>query len=824
MPRSTHTIERVSCYLLVALVGVSAHAQQLEEIVVTAQRREQNLQEVPISVTAFTGEVIDRANIRGAIDFIALTPNVSFTEDGQAGSRGLGIAVRGVNNLVGGENAVVNSIGIYLDEFSVASIPTQVANPFLPDMERVEVLRGPQGTYFGRNSLGGALNLTTRSPTDRLEGEIMVGGETYEDAGDQFNLTGILNVPVSESFRLRGVLYYEDSSGFVENVCATGASASDCPLAVENNFVPNGAKDSGHEYFMGRLKARWDIGEHTGLDLTFIYSDEEQGHDENIPSGVLDLDTINTLGVDTAVDPGTGFWPDNRNKLSHDRAEENKLGSVLAILNVQHQFNDSLVLKSITGVLDAEQTRVFDQDLIGGFDTLGRDNSYDGLSWSTELRLEASTERMQLTVGALYSEDDQEQKNFVKTGPGLAPPHSIGDFTLLLPPWPADLGLGFNEKNFEVSSIAAFADLTWQLTDKMDLIAGGRYTHDEVDTDVLGFGLAPTCCFPGTPDFNPFAFFQSFINIENPLASGSESFDDFSPRFGVRYSISDDVNVYGIVSKGYKAGGTSLGTVEDVPGVRMPFVRPFDEETLWNYELGVKSEWLDRRLRVNAAVFYQDWDDMQFETFRFLRPGLLSPVIEQTINIDSAEATGLEIEVLAVPTEGLTVSAGLGYLDTEIKEAEPVELTGGFLVNLEGLALPKAPELTASVVADYRRPIGEHEAWIRGEYVHRDGQYSDIEALTNRQTRGPFPNLLPAIVTREVGPGEFPYRTPDYDVFNLRAGYDMASWSFAIYVQNLTDEEYYTGTQENFGVSGIRLRPHPRTYGATMGYRFGSVD
>ncbi|MDJ0926889.1 MAG: TonB-dependent receptor [Gammaproteobacteria bacterium] len=817
MPRIT----RILGCLSAALACAPTQAQQLEEIVVTAQRREQNLQQVPISMTAFTGDIIDRANIRGAIDFMALTPNVSFTEDGQVGSRGLGIAIRGVNNLVTGENAVVNSIGIYLDEFSVASIPTQVANPMLPDIERVEVLRGPQGTYFGRNSLGGALNLSTKQPTDELEGEIRVGGESYESAGDQFNITGIVNVPVSSDLKLRGVLFYEDSSGFVENICAAGADANSCPLAFQNNFTPNGAKDSGHEYVMARIRARWDVGNQTTIGATLIYADEQQGHDENIPSGVLDLDTVNTLLVTEPIDPGTGFWPQNRNQLSHDRPERSDLESIVAILNIQHDFNESLTLKSITGVLDAEQERVFDNDLIGGFDTIGRDNNYEGLSWSTELRLEYSSDRMELTVGALYSQDDQEQSNFVNTGPGLSPPHTIGSYMVALPPWPAGLGLGFNEKNFEVESIAAFIDANIFVTDRLDLIAGVRYTHDEVDTDLLGYGLTATCCFPGTPGFNPVDFFQSFINVVNPLASGSESFDDFSPRFGLRYAISDSVNVYGLVSKGYKAGGTSVGTTSEIPGMPEPFVRPFDEETLWNYELGLKSEWLDRRLRVNAAVFLQDWSDLQFETLRFLRPGPLSPVIEQTVNIKSAEGTGFELEVTAVPTEGLSLSAGVGYLDTEIEASEPVELTGGFVVNLEGLSLPKAPEWTANLVADYRWSIGRHEAWIRGEYIHRDGQYSDIEALTNLQTRGPFPNLLPTVVTRAVGPGEFPYRTPDYDVINVRAGYDTGTFYFTAYVQNLTDEKYYTGTQENFGISGIRLRPHPRTFGGVVGFRFG---
>src|SRR5688572_3893381 len=206
----------IASILAMPLVAQAQDSGGLEEIVVTAQRREQNLQDVPISVSAFSAEQIEKQNVRGATDYLALTPNVSFTEDTQSGSRGLNVSIRGVNNLVTGENAFVNSVGNYLDEFSIASVPNGVANPLLIDMERVEVLRGPQGTYFGRNSLGGALNITTRAPTDQVEGELRAGTEFYEDAGEMYSVTGILNVPLSDVFKIRGVVNYEDSSGLVE--------------------------------------------------------------------------------------------------------------------------------------------------------------------------------------------------------------------------------------------------------------------------------------------------------------------------------------------------------------------------------------------------------------------------------------------------------------------------------------------------------------------------------------------------------------------------------------------------------------------------------
>ncbi len=774
-----------------APASVLAQDAVLEEIVVTAQRRAQNVQDVPIAVTAFTGAELEKSNITGAVDYLARTPNVSFTEDGQSGSRGLGVAVRGVNNLVSGENAFINSIGIYLDEFSVASVPNQVANPFLPDMERVEVLRGPQGTLFGRNSLGGALNLTTRAPTDEVEGSIRIGGEGYDNAGEMFNIAGTLNLPVSDTFAVRGTLLYEDSSGLVENI------------------NPSGENDSGHEYMMARLRARWDLSDATTLDVTWIYSDEEQGTDENVPSGVLDLDTVDTLGITSAIDPGTGFWPDNRNELSHDLDEHNELESNVLVVKLTHAINDRLTLKWVTGLVDAEQERLFDNDLIGGVDVLSRDNLYEGQSWSTEFRLEGVNENVSWVAGILYAEDDQEQQNNVAVSSDpTATINGIG----FLPPFPPGLGLARNSKNFEVESLAVFGDLTWSPSDALDVIVGARYTSDDVTNEVVAFGIAPV----DPPSPPPTAgFFGSFGNFARPPASAKESFDDFAPRFGIRYRLHETTNVYATISKGYKAGGSSVGNNTNTPNSD-PFIVPFDEETLWNYEVGFKSEFYDRRMRLNAAVFYLDWSDLQLEAFRFLTPGDLSSNFEQTVNVDDAEALGIEVEWVALLTDQFSVGATIGLLDTEITSDSTAEITGGFVVELKGERLPKAPEYTVNLWAEYAWPVSDGEVWVRAEYIARDGQYSDVEGLTNEQTRGPSPNqgLVRAIV------GEFPYHSPDYDLINIRAGWDLDTWSLTAFVENLTDEEYYTGTQENFGASGIRLRPHPRVIGASVSYRF----
>jgi iron complex outermembrane receptor protein len=374
-----------------------------------------------------------------------------------------------------------------------------------------------------------------------------------------------------------------------------------------------------------------------------------------------------------------------------------------------------------------------------------------------------------------------------------------------------------------------FADATWHASDRLDLFLGARYTRDDVLNARTSVRASPVCpattpgC-PGSGTFNPVVFFGSFTNFQNPDAGGKNSFNDVSPRAGLRFAWSGTGSVYLTVSKGYKAGGASTGN--DSNNNSAPLVLRYKAETLRNYELGIKTEFADRRVRLNASVFYLDWKDLQVEAFRFLTPGDLSSNFEQTVNVD-AEGKGAEIELLAQPLQGFTLGAALGYLDTEITDQPEcgiplgpptcIRITGGFNVNAIGLDMPKSPKHTATMFGEYRWPVGGNSAWVRGEVMHRSSQYSDIEALTNLQTRGPSPN---AGLTRVVGPNEFPYKVPAYDVFNLRFGYEGQRTSFTLYAQNLFDEKYYTGTQENFGASGIRLRPHPRTIGGSVSFKF----
>ena len=215
--------------------------------------------------------------------------------------------------------------------------------------------------------------------------------------------------------------------------------------------------------------------------------------------------------------------------------------------------------------------------------------------------------------------------------------------------------------------------------------------------------------------------------------SDDETYSDLSPRVALSYDLTDQATVYATVSRGYKAGGHSLNrNAADNSAI----YETFEPEILTNYELGVKSELFDGRARFNAAVFLLDWNDLQLESFFFLVPGDLSSNIELTVNVQEARATGLEAELAALVSENLTITAGMGVLDTEILSDDTAQLSGRLFVDLKGEPLPRAPELTWSLAADYEFTLDQWDGWARLEWIYKDSQFSTIEDLTYLQTSG----------------------------------------------------------------------------------------
>ncbi len=751
----------------VVLIAPPALAQEradnslvLEEITVTAQRREESMQDVPVSVSAFSGANIEKAGITEATDYLMMTPNVGFSEDGEGGSRSVNIAIRGVSNVALDGIAAANSIGYYVDDMSVGSVAQGTINPQLQDMERIEVLRGPQGTFFGRNAVGGAINITTRKPDDVFffEGSASAGNH------GSWGVEGIVNVPFSDKFMMRAVAAVEESDTAISNISSTG-------------------NDPFYEYQTARVSFRALPSDMVTLDLSITQTNEDEGGDIAIPSGVLDLDTIETFGFGSpfdAIDTGPGFFPSNDETIDRDTIEFNE--KEFTIINGRVTVDwDTVQLKSITGFIDSDFKRDSDIDGISleiGPLPLRRANRYSAEAFSQEFRLQ-STEgnKIDWTVGLYYAKDEFKQHNEI----AILPKGEGANGTPVA-------FINGNDRFFEFETQALFADVNFHVSDTVDLIVGGRYSQDDV--------------FVRDSDFNR-------DPADDPVED-SVDYEDFSPRFVARYQPSDELNIYASASKGYKAGGTDVSSATRSAGV------PFDSEDLWSYEIGFKSRLADGRVSLSGAAFTLEWEDFQVQTNRLADPGDIGSSVETTQNAAKASSAGFELELLALAAEDLTLGLNIGFTDSEFDDFQNAVLKGFTngepnIIDVSGQPLPRTPEWTYSISADYGFEFGSNwEGFVRGDWSWVDKQYSNIEAVGALvgETVSGEPFSLPT----------FPYEVPSYDVANLSGGVSNENFRITAYIKNLFDEQYYTGTADNFGAAGMRLKPHFLTYGIKFTY------
>jgi iron complex outermembrane recepter protein len=680
-------------------------AGELQEVVVTAQRRTESLQEVPISISAFTATDLERAGMNEARDYLTLSPNVSFADDGQTGNRSIRIAIRGVSNVSLGDRAVPNALGYYIDEFNVGTVANGTINPALLDLQRVEVLRGPQGTYFGRNSSGGAINISTNLPDNHWFAEAAAYGGNFDTHGGRL----IVNAPVSDTFFLRGVVGFESSTGIVKNI------------------NPNGTPNSGYDQTDARLAARWLVTDRLTADFSYTYSHDSEGLDADVNTGVLELDTIGIEGPGfRPISDGLGFYPQNQTLVDHRRYEWNRNQLDSENLRLSYDF-DSFTLKSITGEIKTRNSRMFDEDAVS-VDTIYRHNEWHAESYGEELRLQSKPGgALDWVVGALYARDKVSLYNLVALGTEFSYTYPDTGMTVgLAPPFP-NLPVNENLTGYIDRSVAAYGELTWRPIDKWAFTLGGRFTHDEIDDTVTGLVAF------GTPQ---------------PDLAGNSSFNDFSPRLVATYKLSADANLYASISHGYKAGGNDLN------GALPQHTKPFSPEKIWNYEVGYKSEFWDHRALLNASAFYLKWKDLQSEVNYLVNPTDISSAVQLTENASSASSKGVDVELRVRPIEPLTLGLSAGYLKATFGSF-PTAVVYGVPVDLSGLDLPQSPHFTGSAVAEWAQPITTKvDGYVRYEEVYRSQSESNLEGVAaGRLGLGTFPFQMPSFAVANLHAG-----------------------------------------------------------------------
>jgi iron complex outermembrane receptor protein len=745
------------CYAASLLADEPA-GDSLEEITVTAQRRTENAQDVPISLTVFSATEIEQQNFQGVENYFAETPNVSFTSEGTRDRKEL--SLRGVSDQLSPDNNIrEGSFGFYIDEFNVAQ---GTSNPEIVDIDQIEVLRGPQGTYFGRNAVGGAINITTKQPTNDFFAEASAQYSSFTTV----DAHGILNLPlIDHTLAVRLVAREEKSDGNINNVN---------PIGGGNNS----------KYTYSKVIVRYTPTENLTIDLTGMVTSESVAMRNGVPSGVFGDFGCELYGGSpyskpnpaylgptrtpyvcpySPVDPdGLGVYPNNVNTVNYNRPQDDGTHFSYATNRIKYAA-DNFTITNVFGFLYSNEVEGGDIDG-SGLDLFYESESIKRSSVSEELRIQsvpAAGNAFDWTGGFYYGHDYGHVNQYTYAG-------SAGGALFGVPNgYELTSSLGDSSDY----SDAVFGEVIWHAASSLSLTLGARYTHEVVSND--GYNTSGT----------------AVLNYVN----GSASFDNFSPRFTAFYALDPQTNLYATISRGFKAGGVEAQPVAEGGN------QVYKPETLWNYELGVKSESADKRLRLDADVFLMNWKDIQADySIGQVSAGGVS-FITGIANAASARSYGFETEATALVTSGLTVGAGAGYDRAYYVSFPNAESGLGTTGDLSGATLPNAPKWTLHADSQYTHNFdAEQSGFLRLEWHYRGGIVSDQNS--------------------EFHTG-FPWDVPSYNLWNLRAGYTRGDWTVTAFDENFLNKKYYTNAYEKAFVDGMFIEPGYRNIGVRVTFR-----
>jgi iron complex outermembrane receptor protein len=660
-------------------------------VTVTARRFAESLQEAPVAVSAFSEDTLEARSITNLEDIGRYVPNMQFAPNGIAGGSSGQPFIRGVGQF----DFMITTdpgVAIYLDGVYLARSLGNLLD--LVDVERIEVLRGPQGTLYGKNTIGGAINVVSRRPGDETElfGEVRVGDY------DRIDARASVSLPlVGDRLAVRLAASTRNADGYGERLLTGDDMGDDDSTALQAvvDWRPTDALDVTFAF------------DRTDVDQAFAVSHTEQINPAAPLQGLYNALVAPYDARYITADP----YQSNATGLNSN--EQDIWG---ASLTLSWQLGD-LTLKSITGYRDQEQT--FGTDPDGSPETIVDElDTTDQSQFSQELQLSGTSfgDRLRWVAGLYYFEEDADGLMDVTLLPGIfaALEGLPGPFVPLAPgvtcppppdvPLPCAGGAG-NPLNTifdltriitleqQAESFAVYGQASYQLTDPLSVTLGVRYTQED-------------------KDFATSLFLPTSGIYLIPPTERSDSWSDVSPRLGFEYRASGEVLLYASASKGFKSGGFNGR------GSNANEVNAYEPEELWSYEIGVKSEWWQRRLRLNAAAFFNDYEDLQFTTQTVAPDGTQVVLVG---NAAKAEISGLELELVAAPTDALNLGITVGYLDSEYTEIDETVQT----ITLDS-ELIGAPEWTASAAADFTIPVAEWaEVVLRSDYTYRAKTYFD---------------------------------------------------------------------------------------------------
>ncbi|MEM1142918.1 MAG: TonB-dependent receptor [Pseudomonadota bacterium] len=617
-------------FALFTAKNAMAQGSVLEEVIVTAQKREQNLQDVGVSVTAFSGESLRDLGYTSSADIAAMTPGLNIGESGAVPLQ-LSVNIRGVSqNDFGDQNEA--PVAIYVDEAYVSWLGALGFSIF--DLDRVETLRGPQGTLFGRNATGGLVHYVSRRPTSETEGYVQA--EVSEN--DSYRVEGAVGGSLTHALRGRLSIAYQERGDF-----------------QTNNFGP----DLGElERTAVRGQLSFDITDSAELLLKAEYTEDDGDGvawdhraaiaDTPLGTGRFIADSENAWGTCPGCDAYGFRGTDNDDPWDVDNNDpsfiEREINNYAAHLTVEL---DRITFTSITDYRDVERT--YNDDADGSALPVGSfAQNMDGEQFSQEFRLNGKGDRSRWVAGLYYLDISGDYFSDFKVDPTL----------LELPPGlPASLFIQNN--SLDTTSAAVFGQLDYDLSDTLVLTAGLRWTIDDKEYEYESTGLA----------------------AGGLVVDSDRGEDDYTYKLQLDWTPGDDLLLYAGVTRGYKAGGFSA----PLDGLLTPDQVEYDAEILLSYEVGFKKTLESGLARINGSAFYYDYDD--YQGFQF------NGLTQQVINLD-ATIYGGELEVYATPADGLDVLLGLSVLDAEAKDIV-MPIGGGVTADRD---LPQSPEFSANLM------------------------------------------------------------------------------------------------------------------------------
>ncbi|MEM1110818.1 MAG: TonB-dependent receptor [Pseudomonadota bacterium] len=770
-------------------ISAAAEPLILEEVIVTATRRVENLQEVAMSVSAFGNDFIQDVGVNNIQALEQYTPNLTITPG--TDSRGTSIRIRGIGS-VGTNSGIDPSVGVFIDSVYQGRAGMSVSD--LIDVERVEILRGPQGTLYGKNTAAGAITVTTRTPTSFYESFI----EATYDSEEQAELRGSVNIPFGDSGHAMRL------AGFVV----------DGEHRHENTLTGDGVNDAGKWGLRSRILFDGNSGERNWGEL-LVTVDYTQEDTDCCALAVMDYDGLSTLnspitnvpsaqlqealGLNdrgqyilqyTAFEDSQGFSPPVAEPFRDDYWFDGTVTNEVEFGGIAVEWNKDLSNEHSVAFINAWRTYSSDSQFDGDFTAYNSNRSSADVEldqYSSELRITSPGGETIDWIGGLYAYYSEfDSIGTFQMGPPLT--EALG-LSIFFP----DGALNTDTNLYTTTSYAAFGNATWNINERLSATLGLRYTYEKKEREGSQI-TAPSFFIDIPPVAGPDVFYDD-----------ERSDSDLSPTLSLRYFIDEDLMVYGLVSRGFKSGGyNQRREISSSNG-------EFDEEIATNYEIGWKGMFMDRRLQLNGTFFFVEYDDFQSQTF--------DGSSLRVTNAGTMESYGTEIELTYLIAEGLTFGSAIGYNKAEYDEFDNGQCTvaqtfeqyyvvegaqggspgqsGICIQDLAGEPLDNAPEWTVSSYLSWDTVIGDRlQATLRLEHTYIDEYFLDQDLDEN-------------LMNGEV------------DLVNLRftLSNEERSWEAALWGRNMLDEEYYSFGIDIPTLGGYAGVTAPEaTYGLTLRY------